>query len=95
VQAEGWALREAIIHSLRLSGRPIIYANVALAATFAIFAFSDFAPVGSFGLLSAATILGCLVEDLILLPARLTSPVFIAAELKTDGATGRQGDGAR
>jgi predicted RND superfamily exporter protein len=70
------SVRPAIIESLRLSGRPIVYANVALAATFAIFSLSTFAPIGSFGLLSAVTILGCLVEDLVLLPARLTSPVF-------------------
>jgi len=72
------AVREAIVASLRLSGRPIIYANIALAATFAIFSVSSFQPIASFGLLSAVTILGCLVEDLLLLPARLTSPVFRA-----------------
>jgi predicted RND superfamily exporter protein len=71
-------VREAIVASLRLSGRPIIYANIALAATFAIFSVSSFQPIASFGLLSAVTILGCLVEDLLLLPARLTSPVFRA-----------------
>jgi predicted RND superfamily exporter protein len=71
-------LREAILESMRLSGRPIIYANVALAATFAIFFFSNFKPIASFGLLSAVTIIGCLIEDLVLLPARLTSPVFRA-----------------
>lgn len=78
MQKDADGLRDAIIHSMRLSGRPIIYANIALAAAFAIFAFSDFKPVGSFGLLSAVTIIGCLVEDLVLLPARLTSPVFRA-----------------
>ncbi|MGE0129761.1 MAG: RND family transporter [Blastocatellales bacterium] len=78
VQAETPELREAILESMRLSGRPIIYANIALAATFAIFFFSNFKPVASFGLLSAVTIIGCLVEDLVLLPARLTSPVFRA-----------------
>ncbi len=71
-------MREAILESMRLSGRPIIYANVALAATFAIFCFSNFKPIASFGLLSAVTIIGCLIEDLVLLPARLTSPVFRA-----------------
>jgi predicted RND superfamily exporter protein len=76
VQREGLSLRDAIIESMRLSGRPIIYANVALAATFAIFAVSNFEPIASFGLLSAVTILGCLIEDLVLLPSRLTSPVF-------------------
>ncbi|HEY8459352.1 MAG TPA: MMPL family transporter, partial [Blastocatellia bacterium] len=71
-------LRAAILESMRLSGRPIIYANIALAATFAIFFFSNFKPIASFGLLSAVTIIGCLIEDLVLLPARLTSPVFRA-----------------
>jgi len=79
VQPEVGTLSEAIIQSLRLSGRPIIYANIALASAFAVFAFSNFQPIGDFGLLSAVTILGCLVEDLVLLPARLTSPVFRAA----------------
>jgi uncharacterized protein len=77
-QAGGTDMREAILESMRLSGRPIIYANVALAATFAIFFFSNFKPIASFGLLSAVTIIGCLIEDLVLLPARLTSPVFRA-----------------
>jgi predicted RND superfamily exporter protein len=77
-QAASPDLREAILESMRLSGRPIIYANVALAATFAIFFFSNFKPIASFGLLSAVTIIGCLIEDLVLLPARLTSPVFRA-----------------
>jgi len=78
VQKADEPLREAIIESMRLSGRPIIYANVALAATFAIFAVSNFQPVSDFGLLSAVTIIGCLIEDLVLLPSRLTSPIFRA-----------------
>jgi uncharacterized protein len=77
-QAGGPDLRNAILESMRLSGRPIIYANVALAATFAIFFCSNFKPIASFGLLSAVTIIGCLIEDLVLLPARLTSSVFRA-----------------
>jgi uncharacterized protein len=76
VQAETATLRDAIIQSMRLSGRPIIYANIALAAAFAVFALSNFKPIATFGLLSAVTIIGCLVEDLVLLPARLTSPIF-------------------
>ena len=76
VQRKQPELRDAIIESMRLSGRPIIYANIALAVSFAIFSVSNFWPIASFGLLSAVTIMGCLVEDLVLLPARLTSPVF-------------------
>ncbi len=78
VQKENAPLRDAIIESMRLSGRPIIYANIALAATFAVFAVSNFQPISDFGLLSAVTIFGCLVEDLVLLPSRLTSPIFRA-----------------
>jgi uncharacterized protein len=78
LQSQTDDLRAAIIESMRLSGRPIIYANIALAVTFAVFAASNFEPISSFGLLSAVTIVGCLIEDLVLLPARLTSPVFRA-----------------
>ncbi len=78
VQPNCDSVRDAIVESMRLSGRPIIYANVAIAAAFAVFALSNFWPVATFGVLSAVTILGCLVEDLVLLPARLTSPVFRA-----------------
>lgn len=75
-QKAGVPPRDAIIESMHLSGRPIVAANLALIFAFAIFAFSDFVPVASFGILSAVTIMGCLIEDLVLLPARLTSPVF-------------------
>jgi uncharacterized protein len=78
VQQTCSSVREAIVESMRLSGRPIIYANITIAAAFAVFALSNFWPVATFGVLSAVTILGCLVEDLVLLPARLTSPVFRA-----------------
>src|SRR5262245_10555265 len=82
VQPESPNIRDAIIQSMRLSGRPIIYANIALAAAFAIFALSNFKPVASFGLLAAVTIIGCLIEDLVLLPARLTSPIFQVVDQK-------------
>ncbi|HEX4948961.1 MAG TPA: MMPL family transporter, partial [Blastocatellia bacterium] len=82
IQPSFGSVREAIVESMRLSGRPIIYANVAIAAAFAVFALSNFWPVATFGILSAVTILGCLVEDLVLLPARLTSPIFRATSKK-------------
>jgi len=78
VQSNFTSVRDAIVESMCLSGRPIIYANIAITAAFAVFALSNFWPVATFGILSAVTILGCLVEDLVLLPARLTSPVFRA-----------------
>lgn len=82
VQPHCDSVRDAIVESMRLSGRPIIYANIAIAAAFAVFALSNFWPVATFGVLSAVTILGCLVEDLVLLPARLTSPIFRATSGK-------------
>ncbi|MBS1808896.1 MAG: MMPL family transporter [Acidobacteria bacterium] len=78
IQPHHASVRDAIVESMRLSGRPIIYANIAIAAAFAVFSLSNFWPVATFGILSAITILGCLVEDLVLLPARLTSPIFRA-----------------
>jgi hypothetical protein len=84
VQGHTATVRAAIIESMRLSGRPIIYANITIAAAFAVFAGSNFWPVATFGILSAVTILGCLVEDLVLLPARLTSPIFRATSAKLD-----------
>ncbi len=86
VQPNFDTVRDAIIASMRLSGRPIIYANITIAAAFAVFALSNFWPVTTFGLLSAVTILACLVEDLVLLPARLTSPVFRATSAKQTDA---------
>jgi uncharacterized protein len=80
VQSETPSLRDAIIQSMLLSGRPIIYANIALTAAFVIFALSNFQPIATFGLLSAVTIIGCLIEDLVLLPARLTSKIFITVK---------------
>ncbi len=80
LQAETMTMRDAIIQSMRMSGRPIIYANIALTAAFAVFSISSFGPIGTFGLLSAVTIIGCLIEDLVLLPARLTSPIFRCEE---------------
>ena len=88
VQPNFNSVRDAIVESMRLSGRPIIYANIAIAAAFAVFAISNFWPVATFGVLSAITILGCLVEDLVLLPARLTSPVFRATSRKVAAKIG-------
>lgn len=88
VQPNFNSVRDAIVESLRLSGRPIIYANIAIAAAFAVFALSNFWPVATFGILSAITILGCLVEDLVLLPARLTSPIFRATSANVDAKIG-------
>lgn len=92
-QKAGMQSRDAIIESMHLSGRPIVSANLALIVSFAIFAFSDFVPVASFGILSAVTIMGCLIEDLVLLPARLTSPLFqtlARAERRALDQNGRQ-----
>jgi hypothetical protein len=65
--------QQAIRLSLQRTGTPIIFANLTLVLAFAIFAFSAFVPVQAGGLLSAVTILACLISDLIFLPVLMNS----------------------
>ncbi|MGI9432210.1 MAG: MMPL family transporter, partial [Myxococcota bacterium] len=57
--------------AIRRVGRPIAITSFALMAGFFVVAFSSFATLRQFGLLSAATMGLCLVTDLVLLPALL------------------------
>lgn len=65
--------RQAVMASIRHSGAPIIFANLTLALAFAIFAFSSFVPVRTGGLLSAVTIIACLISNMIFLPVLMNS----------------------
>lgn len=65
--------RQAVMASIRRSGAPIIFANLTLAVAFAIFAFSSFVPVRTGGLLSAVTIMACLISNMIFLPVLMNS----------------------
>ncbi|MDW8238751.1 MAG: MMPL family transporter [Acidobacteriota bacterium] len=65
--------RRAVAISIQHSGAPIIFANLTLALAFAIFAFSSFVPVRTGGLLSAVTIMACLISNMIFLPVLMNS----------------------
>ena len=57
--------------ALRTVGRPIVYTSVALTLGFLVMRLSDFVPVRDFGVLIAATMMGALATNVILLPALL------------------------
>ncbi len=52
-------------------GRPIAVTSLMLAAGFSVIALSGFAPLREFGVLSALTMLVCVMTDLLILPALL------------------------
>jgi hypothetical protein len=64
---------QAVMLSVQHTGMPMIFANLTLAFAFAIFAFSSFVPVQTGGLLSAVTILACLISNIIFLPVLMNS----------------------
>ena len=67
----GWNPEAAIAETLRRVGRPVIITSAMLVAGFLTISSSGFATLREFGLLTAATMLLCLVTDLLLLPALL------------------------
>ncbi|MBM3878109.1 MAG: hypothetical protein FJ387_00045 [Verrucomicrobia bacterium] len=64
----------AVLQTLRLKGRPILWTGAILVAVFAVFWFSSFPPVVDFGLLSAIAFAGALAAVAFLLPALLLPP---------------------
>lgn len=65
--------QQAVRRSLQQTGLPMVFANLTLVFAFAIFALSAFLPVQTGGLLSAVTILACLISDSIFLPVLMNS----------------------
>jgi hypothetical protein len=63
---------EAAIRCTRFVGRPIVVTSLTVVVGFLVVALSDFATLREFGVLTAATMLLCLLTDLILLPAFLS-----------------------
>jgi predicted RND superfamily exporter protein len=63
--------QQAAVRCSRFVGRPICITSVMLSLGFLVVAFSEFATLREFGVLSAVTMVVCLVTDLILLPAML------------------------
>lgn len=64
-------LEERLRHTLRVSGRAIVFATFINAAGFLGLAVSSFPPLRQFGLMSSAAFLLALVADLTVLPAAL------------------------
>ncbi len=70
-RGEGRSPQEAVRETGRRVGRPIAVTSLMLSIGFGVVALSGFATLREFGLLSATTMLLCVVADLILLPALL------------------------
>jgi hypothetical protein len=68
----GASAAAAAERTLRVKGRPILWAGAILVAVFGVFWCSSFPPVVHFGLLSAAAFLGGLGGVLVFLPAVLS-----------------------
>jgi predicted RND superfamily exporter protein len=67
----GASPEEAVERCAHRVGRPIVITSVMISAGFLVVAFSEFATLRQFGVLSAVTMGICLVTDLFLLPALL------------------------
>lgn len=69
--ARGTERREAMVEALRQVGKPVINTSLALAFGFGVICFSDFGMLVSVGLLTAITMITCLLSDLFLTSALL------------------------
>ena len=70
-ERDGAPFAEALQHSLRVSGRAIVFATVINAAGFLALSVSRFPPLRQFGLVTSAAFLLGLVADFVALPAGL------------------------
>jgi predicted RND superfamily exporter protein len=62
---------KAMLSSLKIMGKPMIYTSLALFSGFIILAFSDFVPIKQFGILTASIMVVALMSNLFILPALL------------------------
>lgn len=62
---------EAILAAARGAGRAIVFATLLIGMGLAVLSTSSFVPTQRFALLTGLTLVGCLIADLILLPALL------------------------
>lgn len=69
--SNGAGPQEAVVRSLRHVGKPVINTSIALALGFGVICFSDFGMLVSVGLLTAITMITCLISDLFLTSALL------------------------
>jgi predicted RND superfamily exporter protein len=86
---EGWAMWSTMLKT----GKPMVLANVMLAAAFLLFVLSSFVPVRTAGLLWGSTILSCLAANLIFLPALMKTNGFSTnAFEETETSTGNRAE---
>ena len=65
--------RVAMVETLRIEARPIVYVSLALAGGFLILGFSSFVPTRYFGALSAFVMVVAMVAELVLAPILMQS----------------------
>ncbi|MBI4591169.1 MAG: RND family transporter [Candidatus Rokubacteria bacterium] len=65
--------KRAMVNTMRIQGRPIIYVSLTLAAGFFVLVFSNFVPTVQFGALSALVMLVAMITELILTPILMYS----------------------
>ncbi len=65
--------RQAIATTMGFVSRPIVMTSIAIFLGFIVLGFSQFIPMSWFGILTAITMVYCLLCDLIILPVLLTS----------------------
>jgi predicted RND superfamily exporter protein len=70
-EGEGRGLERALRHTLRVSGRAILFATLINAAGFLALALSSFPPLRQFGVVTAGAFLLAMVADFTALPAAL------------------------
>jgi uncharacterized protein len=69
--------RVAIIRTLAIQGRPIIFVSMALAAGFAVLAFSQFVPTVHLAIVSAFVMVAAMISELVLAPILMSSTQLV------------------
>ena len=68
---DGIPVKDAILHTLNKTSRPITFTSIALILGFAVFFMSSFKPIIYFGVLIAISMVTCTVATLFILPSML------------------------
>ncbi|MCP4634043.1 MAG: RND family transporter [candidate division Zixibacteria bacterium] len=73
---DGKSSRDAVVHCIKTIGRPVIFTSLALCLGFMVICLSEFGMLVSVGILTAVTMITCLISDLFLTSALLLSVDF-------------------
>ena len=65
--------RTAVLHTMAIQSRPVIFISLALAAGFGVMAFSNFVPTVHLALLSAFVMIAAMISELVLSPILMAS----------------------